>query len=236
MNVQVIEAELEDAHAEEVELVAERDDVVGDEAEVFDDAGEVGQFLFEGFEEFCAGGGDPFSVGAVFGVGGDFPGGGEAAEVVDADDIAEAHGGAEAGDPPVVGVVLHGFPVVDGVAPVLAGGAEVVGRGAGVGAGAEVAVEFEEVGVGPDVGGIVGDEDGEVAEDLDGVGAGVFAEGGELAEEEELGEAFALDFFVVFFAGGGECVGVTVGEGAWPVLPVRGGDIVAEGGEEGVVV
>ena len=42
--------ELEDAHAEEVELVAERDDVVGDDAEVFDGAGEGGQFLFEGFE------------------------------------------------------------------------------------------------------------------------------------------------------------------------------------------
>ena len=139
--------------------------------------------------------------------------------MVDADDIAEAHGGGKRESPPVVGVVLHGFPVVDGVAPVLAGGAEVVGRGAGVGAGAAVAVEFEEVGVGPDVGGIVGDEDGEVAEDLDVVGVGVFAEGGELAEEEELGEAFLLDLFVEFLAGGGEGVGVTVGEGAWPVLP-----------------
>ena len=234
--VDVVEAEFEDAHAEEVELVAELGDVVGDYAEVFDDAGEGGKFLLEGFEEFGAGGGDPFSVGGVGGVVGDFPGGGEAAEVVDADDVAETEGGAEAGGPPVVVVAVHGFPVVDGVAPVLAGGAEVVGRGAGVGAEAEEAVEFEEVGFTPDVGGIVGDEDGEVAEDLDVVGARVFAEGGELAEEEELGEAFALDLFVVGFVGGGEGFGVAVGEGVGPVLPVGSGEIAAEGGEEGVVV
>ena len=57
-------------------------------------------------------------------------------------------------------------PVVERVAPELAGGAEVVGRHAGDGQRPAVVVELEQLLVGPDVGAVEGDEDRHVADDL----------------------------------------------------------------------
>src|SRR5208337_1487116 len=144
MNVHVVESELQHAHAHQPQFIPEPLDVGRDHAQILRDASQLSAVVLERFEEGGAGSADPFSGGGVGGGCGNFPGGGKAAEVVDADDIAYAHGGAIAIDPPAVAVAAHGVPIVDRIAPELAGGREVVGRGAGDGARAEVAIEFEE--------------------------------------------------------------------------------------------
>ncbi len=87
----------------------------------------------------------------------------------------------------------HDVPAVDGVAPKLAGGAEIIGRDAGDVVARTVGVEVEERTVGPDVGAVVGDVDGDVAHDTNAVGVGVVAEVRPLFEELKLEEALEGD-------------------------------------------
>ena len=98
----------------------------------------------------------------------------------------------QAGDPPGVVGALQLLPVVQGVPPQLAGSREVVGGDAGDGVGTTLFVELEQLGVGPDVVRIAGDEDGHVTHDADAVGPGLAARRPiELAGEEELAKAVA---------------------------------------------
>src|SRR6185437_12324004 len=74
-------------------------------------------------------------------------------------------------------VVAHFIPFVERVSPALASSGEVVGRDAGDPNRSEVFVQFEEVGASPDVGAVVVDEDGNVADELDAALRAVGAEG-----------------------------------------------------------
>ena len=87
--------------------------------------------------------------------------------MVDADDVEQARGRRDAALPPVEAVVAHPVPVVKRVAPELTVGGEAVGRAACHTRRHTVAVELEQVGIRPDVARIVGNVDGQVADDLD---------------------------------------------------------------------
>src|ERR1043166_5427332 len=195
------EAELDDAHARKVELVAQRDHVGRDEAEVFGDDGERAEFRLDGLKEFAARREDPLAALGGLVAARNLPVGREAAEVVNADDVNEREHGARARDPPLEAVLAHPLPIVDGVAPELARAAEVVGRDSGDEARAATLVELEEVGLGPHVSRVVRDEDGDVADDLNLLVAAVGAQARPLVEEEELFELDALGLFGE--AGGG---------------------------------
>ena len=194
--------ELEDAHSRKIEIVAEFFDGGGDEAEVFGDERETADGAIDCTEELAARGFDPSAVPGGAAVGGDLPAGLEAAEVIDSDEIAMSEGCADAADPPVESGTLHGGPVVEGIAPALAGLGEIIGRDPRDDFWPATAVEQEEVGVGPDIGRVGGDEHGQVADDANAVPAGVGAEAGELAEEQELGEGVTVDVIGKFSSGG----------------------------------
>ena len=168
-------------------LVAERVDFGRDEAEVFGDQRQGAQGGFESAEELEAGSFDPLAVDRRFFFGGDGPVGLEAAEVVEADDVVELAGAAHAVDPPGEALLGEHIPAIEGVAPALAGGGEVVGRDAGDADGLEVVVEVEELGMDPDVGRIHVDEDGHVAEDADRVLGGGLAEVDSTAARRRIG-------------------------------------------------
>ena len=161
----VCETELEDTHAGHAVVLAEFVDLLGDDTEIFGDERKIAEDIAETLEEVMAGGFDPLAVDGGLFVGGDGPVGLEAAEVIEADDVVEGEGAANAGDPPVEAVVFEDVPAVEGIAPALAGGGEVVWGDAGDAEGAEVGVELEDAGRRPDVGGVVVNEDGDVAED-----------------------------------------------------------------------
>ena len=88
-----------------------------------------------------------------------------------------------------VALALHGRPVVQRVAPALAGAGEDVRRHAGHGGGAAVAVEQEQVRVGPHVRRVARDVDRQVADQFHAPGVGVLPQRRQLAEEQELREA-----------------------------------------------
>nr|GFD57239.1 hypothetical protein [Tanacetum cinerariifolium] len=69
---------------------------------------------------------------ALHRAGGHFPDAEKAQDVVDAQHVEVARQVAQALLPPGVVVFCHALPIVGREAPVLAGGGEVVGRGAGL--------------------------------------------------------------------------------------------------------
>ena len=69
--------------------------------------------------------------------------------------------------PPGVAVLAHRFPMIEGVAPKLPRGAEIVGGRPGHDGGPPLCVKEEVVGMGPHVDRVRGHEEGEIADDTD---------------------------------------------------------------------
>src|SRR5207302_6355801 len=102
-------------------------------------------------------------------------------------------GALEARDPPAEAALQVRLPVIERVAPALAGFREDVGGEPGDGRGVAGLVEEEEFPIAPEVDAVVGDEDGDVADEADAAAAGVVVQGLPLAVEEELDEAVVVD-------------------------------------------
>ena len=106
--------------------------------------------------------------------------------MIQADDIVHVEGGADTALPPGETVGFHGVPVVDGIAPVLAGGRELVGRRAGDTHRITGGVDLKELGRGPHLDGVARDIDGQVADDQDVALVGIGLEAAPLTIEEVL--------------------------------------------------
>ena len=106
--------------------------------------------------------------------------------MVQTDDVVHVEGGSDAAFPPGEVVCFHGVPVVDGVAPILAGGRELVGRRSRDADGIAGGVDLKELGRGPHLDGVARDVDGQVADDQDVALVGIGLEAAPLAIEEIL--------------------------------------------------
>ena len=228
--------ELHDDHAGQSEGAPRLLDVRGDLAEVLRDDGQVAELLPQFREEGLARPLDPRSVLRRRLAGRHAPVAHEAAEVVEAHDVDLREDAAHAAHPPRVPVAGHALPVVERVAPELAGGAEVVGRHAGHCRGAAVAVELEEVLVGPHVGAVERHVDGRVADDGDAAPSALGAEGVPLVEEEELGEAVVVHGRGVPVARGGDGLRLVGAQVGVPGVPRAAGVGVLQRHEQGEVV
>ena len=156
----------------------------------------------------------------------------EAAEVVEPHAVDEGEHGAEAVDPPGVAGARERVPAVERVAPQLSGGAEVVGGHAGLESGPAVGGELEDLRVRPDVGAVVGDEDRDVAHDLDPAVAGLRAHRGPLLEEQPLLELDLADLARELASRPLERRRLAPDERAVPRVPRRPAVRVLEGHEE----
>ena len=121
------------------------------------------------------------------------PGGREAAEVIQSNRVHVGQQGAQSVDAPAIACPAQRLPVIDGVAPELSLGAEVVRRHAGHEARPALLVEQEQFRVGPDIARVGGDEEGQVADQAQAPGLGVLLEACPLAEQQELCEADLID-------------------------------------------
>jgi len=235
VRIRASETKLQDAHAGKTEAVAEGFDFGGDEAEVFGDDGEFSECLPSSEEHFRTGTENPASGAGVGGIAGDLPIGLEAAEVIDADEVVETEGMTEAGDPPFVIRLLHQIPAIEGIAPELAGFAEVVGGDAGDDGGMSGLVEVVVLLIAPDVGTVVSDEDGDIADDLYGAFGGVAAEFIPLFAEFKLEEVFELNAVLQFFRPRLQGEFIARREGGMPLSPGDASVLLLDGPIEGVV-
>ena len=186
VRVSALKGKLQDLHAGEARVVAHIDDAGGEEAQVLGDDGQRAELFLERLEELEAGTLRPRTVGRIGRGERHLPIGLEAAEVIQADDVVHVEGGANAALPPGEAVGLHGVPVVDGVAPVLAGGRELVGRRAGDAHGIAGGVDLKELRRRPHLDGVTRDIDGQVADDENVALVGIGLEAAPLAIEEVL--------------------------------------------------
>ncbi len=174
-------------------FLRERVDFRGDVAEVFGDEGQSAEFVLEGAKQIKVGSGRPVAVDRGWVLGRNLPAGLETAEVVEADDVAGCDGPLHALDPPVVAAGLERVPVVERIAPALAGFAESIGRNAGDHLGREIGLEAEDIGMGPDIRAVVADKDGDIANDADAALGTVTPQRLPLLEEGKLQEALDVD-------------------------------------------
>ena len=127
------EGELQDAHARQAEALAQRHDVVGDDAEILGDDRQVAELVHQQPQEILPRREVPLSPAGVRGAGGHGPVRRERAKVIDAQQVDALELLAHARAPVGEVVVAHRLPVIERVAPELAGLREVIRRNAGDG-------------------------------------------------------------------------------------------------------
>lgn len=108
--------------------------------------------------------------------------------MIDAHNIDQRQRCAESFDPPVVAAFFQHIPTVERVPPQLSGGAEVIGRHTGDHRRPAFIVEEEQLRMRPDIGAVVGDEDGNISQDLNTQVINVLLQCQPLIEEEILDE------------------------------------------------
>ena len=144
-----IEAENHHAHPREAAFVQQLAHVVGNNAEILRDNWDFAQLLFQRAEQLHTGAFLPYALDRRFFACVNFPEGFKAAEMVETDNVIKLHILLHAPDPPFVAVLFERVPVIDRVAPQLAGFREIVGRHARDLLGREVVFQFEELRVCP---------------------------------------------------------------------------------------
>ena len=223
-------------HTRQAGLLQKLADLRGQIAQVLGDKLDVGELGGEDPDEVHT---RPFYPAANSGGGlpvGHRPVALQAPEVVNAEDVVQPGGALDAADPPGVAVGLHGVPIVQGIAPELSIGGEVIGRNAGYLGGHVPLVQLESPGVGPHIGGVHGYINRQVADDADALFVGVGPQGLPLAEEQVLDVGEQADvvrkLFLVM------CHRLGTAEADVLVRPIRPGlhpKMALEGHEQGVI-
>src|SRR4029077_158355 len=114
-------------------------------------------------EEFILGTIHPAAMNRRWLLSGNLPELLEAAEMIEANVIAGLCGPAQPTNPPVVASRAHGIPIVERIAPALAGRAESIRRHAGDHFGLKIVPETIKILVGPNIGAIVVDKNRDVS-------------------------------------------------------------------------
>ena len=186
-------------------------------------------------EEGIAGGFDPFPIDRGLAARGDLPIGIEGAEMIEPDDIVKLR----VTEDPLLqegkALLLHLLPVIDGVAPALAGRGEIIrwypgdeGRFQGN------FVEEEVIFIGIDIAGIVADIERNVADDLDAFGIRIGVEGVPLTVGDHLEVNLEFDGFPLL-AGKFPPFLQIEAIAFWPIAP-RGVIDTVEMGEDRIIV
>src|SRR5712671_2144855 len=110
----------------------------------------------------------------------------ETAKVVETNVIDAFGGPAKALHPPVIAILLHHIPAVEWVAPALAGDTEIVWGDAADRCWIQVSVELEQVRIRPDIGAVIVEEDGDIADHANRTFGSVVAQRVPLLKKEEL--------------------------------------------------
>ena len=168
------ESELQDTHAGQACKFTQFQHFFCNGAQIFCDQGQV---ITQHFLQFCkegfAGSFHPFAADGIFCTEGNFPIGFKAAEVVDTQDIHVAQGFCDTADPPCKFCFFMLFPVIERVAPQLAGFAEIIGGNTCDAQREAFAVQTEQLLVCPYVSTVIGYEDRCVADDGDAFFVGI---------------------------------------------------------------
>ena len=126
-----IKGEDQDFHAGEAKFLTKIVNIGGDFTQVFGDDGQLSQGGLNALEKRLTGGRYPASIDSGFFVARNLPISGEAAKVIQTNNIHHREYCREAINPPGKVLSLVHIPAIDGVAPTLPGGREIIWRHSG---------------------------------------------------------------------------------------------------------
>jgi hypothetical protein len=118
--------------------------------------------------------------------------------MIEAQDVAGGQRPAHPFNPPIVAAGPQHVPAIQRISPALSGNAKGIGRHTGNRNGLEVGIELENIRMGPHVGAVVADENGNIANDLDATRSASRMQGAPLFEERKLNGCRDLHFDVQF--------------------------------------
>ncbi len=215
------EAKLQDLHSWQAKGIAQLVHIRRDHAQVLGDDRQIAQAGLDGAEEIHPRRRHPTAISGCLGPAGHLPVGAETAEMIDAHDVHLAQHGADALQPPSVAGSLVHLPAVKRVTPQLAAGRIIVRRHPGNHSWAAFRVQEEKLRVGPDIRAVMGDEDRDIADDLDLALARSLVHRIPLAEENELAEGMPLDRLGVLAASGSQRLRLAIPKRRLPGHPGR---------------
>ena len=215
-----VKGKLQHLHAGQAAVGQKPTHAVKQQAQILGHDGQFAQGILQCAEQRHAGALLPLALPGGEGVGGDGPVGVKGTEVVDAQQVVQAQRVAHPADPPGVAGFGLGVPVIQGVAPQLAVGAEIVRRAARHPAGAALAVHLKQAAARPGVGRVGRDVDGNVAEDLHAPLVGVGLQGLPLAAELELYKGPEAQLIGGPLLQGGQSLGLAGAQRGGPLQPV----------------
>ena len=136
-------------------------------AQILRHQADAGKLLKQGVDHLIARRFDPFALHRRGAGGRDLPEGIEGPEMIDTDDVEQLIAVADPVHPELIAVFLQVVPVIDGVAPPLSGGAEIIRRHAGDEDRPSVRIQQEIVPAAPYVHGVHAHIEGHVSHDAD---------------------------------------------------------------------
>ena len=189
-----LKGELQNPHSGEVKLVAKRYHFGRNQAQILCENGKiVAQLFLDGQKQIRARSLFPLAGYGCLSVHRNLPIGLEAPEMVDAHIIHLVKLMLYPVDPPTVALFFMFLPVVERIAPLLAGSAEIVGRNACHCGRITLGIHLEQLPVGPYVGAVGGYEDGNIAYDGNAFVVGIFFQRIPLGIEHKLQESLIMD-------------------------------------------
>ena len=194
--VRVLQSEFGDIHAGKTEGVSQLQHLGPQVAQVLGDDPGIGQLLKDLIENGIAGSLDPVALNSGGAGGGDLPISIKGTEVVNADDVIQPAAVADAVYPELKAVFLQRLPVVDGIAPALAGGTEVVGGHAGDEVGIAPLVQQEVLSPLPHIQRVDAHIEGDVAHHKDALAVGIGLQCAPLLAERVLEEHLETDLLL----------------------------------------
>ena len=127
-------------------------------------------------------------------------------------------------------------PIIQGISPKLAGCAEIVRRNAGHHAGLTIRTQKKQSRIRPDIGAVVRDKNGNIANQLDVALPAISSQTLPLVFEQKLNDFRAPNFFCEFFASGGESIRLTLSQLQPPLRPGHATMRILERGEKRVII
>ena len=184
-----IEGELQDAHPRQLKLVTQCPHVIRNHTQIFRNEWQTTQLCLHRLKKAGSRTRDPLARLSRWRSGGNVPRSREPAEVVQANHVDVSQQSAEPIDAPSITSRTQGIPVVNGIAPQLTRCAEIIGRNSGDESWPMLLIEQEELRVRPNITGIRGNKERQIADQAYTPGMGMLLELIGLAEQQELCEA-----------------------------------------------
>ena len=183
---QTAEGKLQHHHAGELKMIAQTPNLIGNEAQILHHNRQFAQFVPECVKKFIARSMHPAATHSSGGTGWDFPITLKCPKMVNTHHIHLVQRCLNALNPPSETGLFQSIPIVERIAPALAGLTEKIGWNTGDHGWSALMVQLKDLLIGPDINAVGGNKNGNIANNPDPLLVSILSQAGPLLEEVEL--------------------------------------------------